>query len=367
MRPLSVVLGLTSRPTAVVIGLVALVLAPLAPPARADAAPPPPELARVAVPLPAWLASRPHRGPDSIDDLAHEPTQERSLHSALRATIAQDWSTARHAATQGGFELLALVDGARWYAVLQPAAEGLGPTVVAAPHLWRDPIAEAPHARFERGTAEEVALLVTELGARAGLIAGAHRCAARRRSACSGTTRVFGEAADAPYRTSDVGHNPATLFHAAHEVLAAAWPEAVVLSLHGMRRTDATRVIVSDGSREQRPGDRGRSGRLRDALRARLGEGPAVVSCNDPNDDGYPYRRLCGVTNVQGRSLNGSPNACGVSAEAPSGRFLHLEQTWDVLGEFERGWAGWAGYANLSAILHATMAVMPCTAADCPR
>ena len=35
---------------------------------------------------------------------------------------------------------------------------------------------------------------------------------------------MCGEAEDVPYRTSDVAHNPATLFQAAHEVLAAAWP-----------------------------------------------------------------------------------------------------------------------------------------------
>jgi hypothetical protein len=98
-----------------------------------------------------------------------------------------------------------------------------------------------------------------------------------------------------------------------------------------------------------------------------LGEGPAVVSCNDANDDRYPYRRLCGFTNVQGRSLNGSLNVCGMSTHAPSGRFIHLEQTWDVLGEFERGWARWAEYPNLSAILQATMAVIPCISDDCPR
>jgi hypothetical protein len=366
LRPLSVLLGLASLPTTVVACLVAFGIGPLAPPAWADAVPPP-ELARVAVPLPAWLASRPHSGPDSIEDLTHEPTQEQSLRDALRATIARDWPAARHAAAQGGYELLALVDGARWYAVLQMAEEGLGPTVVVAPFAWRDLIAEAPHAGFERGTAEQVALLVTELGARAGLISGAHRCAARQQSSCSGTTRVCGEAAEVPYRTSDVGHNPATLFHAAHEVLAAAWPEAVVFSLHGMRRTDATLAIVSDGSREKRSSDNAVSGHLRGALRARLGEGPAVVSCNDANDDRYPYRRLCGFTNVQGRSLDGSLNVCGMSTHAPSGRFIHLEQTWDVLGEFERGWARWAEYPNLSAILQATMAVIPCISADCPR
>jgi hypothetical protein len=340
----------------------------LAPPAWAGATPPP-ELARVAVPLPAWLAFRPHRGPDSIEDLTHEPAAEQALRDALRAVIAEDWPTAQKTATPGGYELLALVDGARWYAVLQMAdGRGLGPTVVVAPEPWRDLIAQAPHAAFERGTAEEVALLIRELGARAGLISGAHRCAARQRSPCSGKTRVCGEAAAAPYRTSDVGHNPATLFHAAHEVLAAAWPEAVVVSLHGMRRTDATLAIVSDGSRAKRPGDPALSGRLRDGLRARLGEGPAaVVSCNDADDDRYPYRRLCGVTNVQGRSLNGSPSVCGASAEAPSGRFVHLEQTWDILGEFERGWGRWTEYPNLAAVLHAVTAAIPCTAAGCPR
>jgi hypothetical protein len=369
--PVSVVLRLVNPRTAAAACAAAFVLlgCPLAPPAGADATPPP-GLERVAVPLPAWLASRPHSGPGSIEDLTHEPAAEQGLRDALRAAIAGDWPTAREAAARGGHELLALVDGARWYAVLQPAdVRGLGPTVVVAPDPWRDLVAEAPHAGFERGTAEEVALLVAELGARAGLVAGAHRCAARARSPCSGTTRACGEAEDVPYRTSDAAHNPATLFHAAHEVLAAAWPEAVVFSLHGMRRTDDTLAIVSDGSREKRAGNHAVSGRLRDALRARLGGGPAAVSCNDAGDDRYPYRRLCGSTNVQGRSLNGSPDACGASADAPSGRFVHLEQTRDILFEFERGWAGRAEaeYPHLFAVLHAVRTVVPCTSADCPR
>jgi hypothetical protein len=51
-----------------------------------------------------------------------------------------------------------------------------------------------------------------------------------------------------------------------------------------------------------------------------------VTSCN--SGAGVPRQlHLCGSTNVQGRHLNGSPQACTVSASAASGRFVHLEQS----------------------------------------
>jgi hypothetical protein len=126
-----------------------------------------------------------------------------------------------------------------------------------------------------------------------------------------------------------VAHFDDSLFQAAHEVLATAWPDTLVVQLHGMR-ADPTWLVASDGSDEARPGDTGLAARVRDRVRAELGDPIVAVSCQDPADDQYPYRNLCATSNVQGRWLAGSADACALDATAASGRFLHLEQTLEL-------------------------------------
>ena len=96
------------------------------------------------------------------------------------------------------------------------------------------------------------------------------------------------------------------------------------MQLHGFARQSSDPLaIVSDGT--DAPAAATHRSR---ALAAALADltGDAVRSCNDP--DAVP--RLCGTTNVQGRMLNGSPDACGTAAAEGSGRFLHVEQALDL-------------------------------------
>ena len=103
---------------------------------------------------------------------------------------------------------------------------------------------------------------------RALILAGAHRCASRSESSCSGRTRICGDGRN-PYRTSDTAHNPDTRFHTAHLILTDFWPKAVVVQLHGfgVKNTDAW-VVLSDTSRDRRPGDTELTGQVRDGIRA---------------------------------------------------------------------------------------------------
>ena len=331
---------------------------------------PPGGLEQVQEPVAGYLAARSRPGPGSIDSLAPDFARAGSFRAMLKTAVMADWDGLKAAAAAAGYRAFALVEDSGWYLVLDDAVDGLGPTVVLSPAPRRDLIAEAPHPVVDRYTAPETALFVTQLGARAAIVAGANRCAAAAQSPCSGTTKVCKAHGKAPYRDSDVAHNPETLFQVAHEVLSAQWPEAVVFSIHGFAKTKSapdTWAVISDGGKaEGGPADR-LTRRLRDRLRVVLGGGDArAVACDDPEDRRFGFARLCAATNAQGRHLNGSADVCRQSVEQASGRFLHIEQTRDLRDPFEYGWRAPRDHAAIRAVLDAVAGVVPCLPGRCP-
>lgn len=122
--------------------------------------------------------------------------------------------------------------------------QSVGPTIVLAKAPQRDLIIEAPHGIADRATDIQ------------------------SESSCSGRTQICGDGRN-PYRTSDTAHNPDTRFHTAHLILTDFWPKAVVVQLHGfgVKNTDAW-VVLSDTSRDRRPGDTELTGQVRDGIRA---------------------------------------------------------------------------------------------------
>lgn len=311
------------------------------------------DVRRIDVPLVSWLASRPHQWPKSLETHTAEAEQLARFRRAVEAVLQHDWKRAFEAMQGSDFELVGLRTNADLYILIQDASSrGRLPTIVLAQRPRNDLVLEAPHAGLESGTAEEAAILLERLGARAALVSGSHRCASRTTSACSGATRVCGTTERSPYPDSDVAHNPQTFFHAAHEILHDTWPSAIFVSLHGMLKTDDTVVITSDGSKNETDGTSSVSNQLRDYLRDELGGLPRrVVSCNDPNDKQYDYRKLCGFTNVQGRYANASTDICLENSYQSSQRFLHIEQTWYVLREFREGWRAISEYPYASAMI----------------
>lgn len=332
---------------------------------------PPEVLKKIHVPLPAWLAARPQSYPNSVDTLEYNAERAARFRKLLQHVLDGDWEKARSMASVSKYQILALIEESGWYVVLiDEDFRGLGPTIAVSPFPRRNLIAEAPHSKFERGTAEQAGLFVTELGARAAILSGAHRCAARRETTCSGKTSVCGTNERAPYKDSDVAHNPSTLFHVAHEVLTSRWPNAVVFNLHGFRKRKTapeTWIIISNGGRANVQGEKVLSKRLRNRIRKNVGGiETRAVSCNDATDVEFNYPRLCGFTNVQGRHLNGSADICLESTESASGRFIHIEQTWDVLGEINRGWGNLTMHPAGKAVLDAVEKEIPCMLARCP-
>lgn len=348
-----------------VFGLLVLAAGPVA-----AAQEPPAGLEQIQEPLAGWVAARNRPGPGTIDSLAPDFVRAGLFRAMLKTALAAEWAELNTGATAAGYRAFVLVEDTGWYLVLDDAVDGLGPTVVLSPAPKRDLIAEAPHPVVDRYTAPETALLVTQLGARAAIVAGANRCAAAAESPCSGTTKVCKAHGKAPYRDSDVAHNPETLFHAAHEILAAQWPQAVVFSIHGFGKTRTapdTWAVISDGGRGEGGSADRLTRRLRDRLRVLLDGGDArAVACDDPGDRRFGFARLCAATNVQGRHLNGSADTCRQSVEQASGRFLHIEQTLDLRDPFEYGWRAPRDHAAIRAVLDAVAGVVPCLPGRCP-
>ncbi len=312
------------------------------------------------------LFDAPHRYADSLEAMPPIDAVETPFRAALEAAAAGDAAAARKHAGEAGYAVLEKAEGGRRFLLLTESDRaGIGPAVAIVANPARDLVIEAPHPIVDRHTDRQAAVLFLALGARALVIAGANRCAARAESPCSGRTRVCGDG-NKPYRASDPAHNPATLFHVAHRVFARRWPQSVVLQPHGFsNKGSPVWFVISDGSKEKRPGDGMLTGRVRDALRAALGRDRAV-SCQDPDDRSIETRWLCASTTVQGRDLNGSADACRSDAEASSGRFLHIEQTYEeVRRGFGEDWRNLQAHPGSAAILAALAAALPCIRPDC--
>ena len=94
-------------------------------------------------------------------------------------------------------------------------------------------------------------------------------------------------------------------------------------------------------------------------LGRRITQPGAVVSCNLPADAVHDFRRLCGFTNVQGRSVNGDANACRGNVDEGTGRFIHMEQDGSVLQPYAQGWQQIGRHAYNRAFIIALQRVLP--------
>jgi len=312
------------------------------------------------------LFDAPHRVADSMMDMPAIGPVEAPFRAALDAAVKGELAAARQQAAKAGYAIVEKSEDGRGYFILMERDHaGVGPTVAIARNPVRDVVIEAPHPIIDRYSDREAAVLFLALGARALVLSGANRCAAKESSSCSGKTRVCGDGSN-PYRTSDPAHNPATLFQVAHLDFSRRWAKSIVLQPHGFGNPGSSVwFMISDGSKEKRPGDDRLTGRIRDGLRAALGADRAV-SCQDPNDRDIKTRWLCATNTVQGRDLNGSSDACRTSVGTPSGRFLHIEQTYDEVRKgFGEGGKDLSGYPGSAAILAVLTKEFPCINAGC--
>ena len=95
-------------------------------------------------------------------------------------------------------------------------------------------------------------------------------------------------------------------------MLADHFNKAIVVSLHGMKEDKdgvSTSLIISDGARAEDPGRTHPATKLRVAMEDAEAPGK-VVSCNLVDDKQHKAPRLCGLTNIQGRYVNGDADEC---------------------------------------------------------
>jgi hypothetical protein len=256
---------------------------------------------------------------ESLEQLPYSESEISALSNAISGEHLQN-----------NFRRELVTDDNRTFSLIYSSEVAGAPIIIIADNPDRDIILEAPHPVKDRATGIQTAHLLIALGARAAIISGNNRCAARTLSSCSGKTRIC-DGRRRAYPTSDPAHNTESLFHQAHIALAKRWPDAKIIQLHGYRQRDSdTLFVLSDGTRIHRRPDDGFSGKVRDRIRVATGNAAIAVSCQDPADRRFDYRPLCARTNVQGRHINGSEDQCRSDATLSSGRFLHIEQQYKV-------------------------------------
>lgn len=260
---------------------------------------------------------------DSNGYMAAATPKRRAAVRSVEAAVEGTYASAVTQAEQAGYDVCRMTQSGAELLIWQPTPPRQGRPVWAlrqgqgaAPLVL-----EAPHAYFDLDTLREGRVLFDALSARALIVSGTHRCANDLASSCSGMTGVCTDEGRQPYRNSDMAHRTDTLFQAVHEAIAEQWSQMTVISLHGF--TDDG-VSLSDGTTDPTTED-STVAKMATALESEFSDAKITV-CND-----YPGAtrevRLCGSTNVQGRHLNGSADACTMRASEAGGRFIHMEQS----------------------------------------
>ncbi|GGX63339.1 hypothetical protein GCM10007392_34040 [Saccharospirillum salsuginis] len=254
--------------------------------------------------------------------LTADDADKTAVRASLQAWFEGDTDAAIQHGQKAGYDLCRGTGAESGWVLWSPASVGQGRA------LWalntsaeaRGLIVETPHPEHDLDTLPQGVDLVRTLGARALITSGTHRCANTTASQCSGQTRVC-TGSLALYPESDMAHTLASRFQAVHEAMAGHYPNDLVVSLHGFGDDG---ISLSNGTTDPiSAGDP--VARLALALEQQL---PAenITSCN-AFPGGTTENRLCGTTNVQGRHLNDSPDACTQAADQASQRFIHMEQS----------------------------------------
>ena len=241
--------------------------------------------------------------------------------SMVRSVAAMRYGDAMEYGARAGYEVCRGVDAHAGLVLMQPLPPTRGWARIAVrTAATRGLIFEAPHPVHDMGTAPEAVQLFMSLGARAVVVSGTHRCA-NSNAGCSGSSTVCGPPDG--YRESDAAHATNAIFHVAHVALAESYPTDVVVSVHGMAGDG---ISLSDGTTDPVETD---SPVTRAAMGLEAAGFTGITACNE--GAGVTVEtRLCGTDNVQGRHVNGAPDACAADAASSTKRFLHLEQSRDV-------------------------------------
>ena len=176
-------------------------------------------------------------------------------------------------------------------------------------------VLEIPHPIFDSNTEFQGIDAFLQTGARAFLLAGAHRRANAQDTPC---TQPTSSDSDSTYPVSDVAHAVATPFNMVHQTLVNIFPITVTVQLHGMgAKETCPNAFMSSGSKTVTTNSK----RLLDCL-IKNGVETQVY-------DGKTTCPLNALSNVQGRFSNGEiENPCekNVKTSPEPGAFIHIEQ-----------------------------------------
>ena len=262
---------------------------------------------------------------DSEAYVVPDGSRRSSLEDALDAFQDESYESAVDNAGDAAYELCRKDSEVGtlvfWYSA--NAGEGHARWVMRVSDDARPLVVESPHSFFEGHTMEQAVETFQGLDARALLVNAGHRCANQTASGCDGTTSVCGNSSE-PFRESDMAHTVQSFFQVAHRRIAAAYPETCTVNLHGMSRDGFS---LSNGTTNDTQADTPVA-QFYAELDSRFPD-EQVTTCN-AFDDVTADEHLCGTTNVQGRVLNGSAQACTEPAASASGRFIHLEQNLSI-------------------------------------
>lgn len=237
------------------------------------------------------------------------------------------------------YELILFADetSGREYVVLQEEKIKTGWGFYAFDLQSKNPLAiEITHPVADARTELEGVDAFLQTGARAFLMAGAHRRANKKETPCSQPKSAINADAEATdYPESDVAHNTQTIFQTTHETLANSKPQTIAVQLHGMiERPVCPNVFVSSGTKTVTTNAKNLLACLeRQKTEAAIYEGRA---------EGCP---LGATTNVQGRYSNGEkrdPCNAAVKTAPEPGLFIHIEQEPNV----RRDRASWQPIIN---------------------
>lgn len=248
-------------------------------------------------------------GPDTLEAIA----------SSVESLEAGDSQLAFALVAVVGYELCHGQEEDEGVVLWRPSTPGTGRALFAYRMHAAEPIqVGAPHPWQHATTLGAARMAFRRLRARTLVVAGTHRCASLDSSGCAGDEACGPEPA-----LSDMSYSRDTVYQAAQELFADAFEADLVIALDG--QTDGG-VVVSEGV-TQPIGENAPASRIVTSLAL---DGERVMACGD-GTAAPVVTTACGLDNVQGLYVNGSPVACGPATPgAAVGRFVHLSLGPDV-------------------------------------
>ncbi len=288
----------------------------------------------------------------SGDDYSRPTTLElMQWNDMMEELFAGNLQTAADLADNLDYDLTLFLDlpTGRTYQVLTSNGNNYWGTYIRYPQYCRPLVMQAPHPRRDLNTGRQALHVFRESNSAFFMMAGTHRCNSEENSSCSGSTTVCSGGASEDYPISDLAHHVENPFQLTTGYLFNRIEDSYFFSLHGFTQgANDPYLIMSNGTRETPNPDY--ISLLADALAE---EDPVLTT--EAAHLNLNWTRLIGFTNVQGRLINGSEDACSTSADESEGRFLHIEQERNRL---RNNLAGWNKMAN------AVQAVFACVPVD---